>query len=185
MRGGGRPAVAVRLRRTSRPSAVSSSFVNSPTRSTDETARRAPHHPYTTRDPGQDLQSLPLLYAMHVTLPTPGAWCAWFVCRVMLVCCALCAQVRRRVSRAEERRGRWTLTGPTCFSVFLPACVSGRIPKWASQTRFVNSTAGETGLRNSPQRAGIACLIMSASSALSVHLLSPFGASHLITALRP
>ena len=139
----------------------------------------------TTRDPGQDLQSLPLLYAMHVTLPTPGAWCAWFVCRVMLVCCALCAQVRRRVSRAEERRGRWTLTGPTCFSVFLPACVSGRIPKWASQTRFVNSTAGETGLRNSPQRAGIACLIMSASSALSVHLLSPFGASHLITALRP
>ena len=139
----------------------------------------------TTRDPGQDLQSLPLLYAMHVTLPTPDAWCAWFVCRVMLVCCALCAQVRRRVSRAEERRGRWTLTGPTCLSVFLPACLSCRIPKWASQTRFVNSTAGETGLRNSPQRAGIACLIMSASSALSVHLLSPFGASHLITALRP
>ena len=30
----------------------------------------------TTRDPGQDLQSLPLLYAMHMTLHTPGAWCA-------------------------------------------------------------------------------------------------------------
>ena len=43
-RGGGRPAVAVRLRRPSRLSAVSSSFVNRPTR-TDETARRAPHHP--------------------------------------------------------------------------------------------------------------------------------------------
>ena len=50
----------------------------------------------TTRDPGQDPQSLPLLYAMHVTLHTPGVWS--MVCLVCVPCYArllraLCATV--------------------------------------------------------------------------------------------
>ena len=136
-RGGGRPAVAVRLRRTSRPSAVSSSFVNRPTR-TDETARRAPHHPRPRAGPSVPAPS-------HACVPT-YTWC--MVCVVcvpcyVLVCCALCAQVRRRMRRAEARRGRWPLTGPTCLFCFLPAFQVGfqNGPVRAPLRQFHTSTA--------------------------------------------
>ena len=38
----------------------------------------------TTRDPGQDLQSLPLLYATHMTLHAGHV-----VCHAKVACCAL------------------------------------------------------------------------------------------------
>ena len=78
-RGGGRPAVAVRLRRPSRLSAVSSSFVNLRRELTKPRGGRP-----TTRDPGQDLQSLPLLYATHMTLHAGHV-----VCHAKVACCAL------------------------------------------------------------------------------------------------
>ena len=75
--GGGRPAVAVRLRRTSRLSADSSSFVKN--LSTELTKPRGGCP--TTRDPKQNLQSLPLLVTMHMALCMERT--SWFI--VMLV----------------------------------------------------------------------------------------------------
>ena len=81
---GGRP-LPFRLRRTTRPSAVSSSFVN---RLTELTKPRGGCP--TTRDPGQD-PSVPAPTGYHAHGPMYGAY--------VMLCpfCACKAKVRRRV----------------------------------------------------------------------------------------
>ena len=76
----------------------------------------------TTRDPGQDLQSLPLPIC-HAYGPT-YTWC--MVCMICVSCYArllrvLCAVAAEGEASRRERRDGWTLTVRSVCFCFLPA----------------------------------------------------------------